>query len=114
MTELTPVFILVIGYLFRNHYPKEINSLIGYRTRRSMMNEDTWNFANQSMSVLFIIWGWFLLFVTIGLDILFYKQIEAMSMVIVFMQLIPLFICIIQVEKKLKETFDEDGKRRFK
>ncbi|MGN1276569.1 MAG: SdpI family protein [Floccifex sp.] len=91
-----------------------MNSLIGYRTNRSMINEDTWNFANQTMSSLCILWGIVLVFVTAGLDVLFYKQMETMSLVLVFMQLIPLFICIIQVEKKLKETFDENGKRRFK
>ena len=34
------------GLLFRKT-PKEINYVYGYRTKRSMMNEETWRFANQ-------------------------------------------------------------------
>ena len=112
MTELTPALILGIGYLFKKHYPKDINCLIGYRTRRSMMNMDTWSFANRCMAFLCIRWGWLLLFLTLALDLIFYKQMETVSTIIVLLQLIPLFICIFQVEKKLKETFDENGKRK--
>ena len=75
MTELTPALILGIGYLFKKHYPKDINGLIGYRTRRSMMNMDTWSFANRCMAFLCIRWGWLLLFLTLALDLIFYKQI---------------------------------------
>ena len=56
--------------------------------------------------------GWLLLFLTLALDLIFYKQMETVSTIIVLLQLIPLFICIFQVEKKLKETFDENGKRK--
>ena len=40
--------ILIIGLplIFKIAQPKEINSLFGYRTKRSMQNEQTWKVAN--------------------------------------------------------------------
>ena len=66
MTELTPALILGIGYLFKKHYPKDINGLIGYRTRRSMMNMDTWSFANRCMAFFMYTLGMVITFFNIG------------------------------------------------
>lgn len=41
---------VAISSLFRKYYPREVNSLVGYRTRRSMRSKDAWTFANQYAS----------------------------------------------------------------
>jgi len=44
---LIPLTMLFFGWLLFRRTPKEINYVYGYRTKRSMMNEETWRFANQ-------------------------------------------------------------------
>jgi uncharacterized membrane protein len=44
--------IISISYLLRNFYPKEINNLIGYRTKRSMASREAWEFANKYSAAL--------------------------------------------------------------
>ena len=47
MVLLIPLTMLFFGWLLFRKIPKEINYVYGYRTKRSMMNEETWRFANQ-------------------------------------------------------------------
>ena len=42
-----PFIMIVVGRMTSKHCPKNINSLIGYRTTRSMKNMDTWKFAHE-------------------------------------------------------------------
>ena len=44
---LIPLTMIFFGWLLCRKTPKEINYIYGYRTKRSMMNEETWRFANQ-------------------------------------------------------------------
>ena len=44
---LIPLTMLFFGWLLFRRTPKEINYAFGYRTKRSMRNEETWKFANQ-------------------------------------------------------------------
>ena len=36
----------IISCIYKVHPPKSINYLYGYRTRRSMRNQETWDFGN--------------------------------------------------------------------
>lgn len=47
-TFLVPAVCIVFGVLFLWHPPKNINGLYGYRTSRSMKNEDTWALPTRS------------------------------------------------------------------
>ena len=47
MVLLIPLTMIFFGWLLFRKTPKEINYVYGYRTKRSMMNEETWRFANQ-------------------------------------------------------------------
>ena len=42
MDFLLPLIMVVFGKLFQ-HCPEEINSVFGYRTRRSMASQEAWN-----------------------------------------------------------------------
>ncbi|MFT4857801.1 MAG: putative membrane protein [Algoriphagus sp.] len=35
----------LVGRLMKNHHPPDINGLAGYRTSRSMKNQECWDFA---------------------------------------------------------------------
>ena len=44
--ELIPILMLLFGWIFKKHPPKNINSVYGYRTSMSTKNIETWNFAH--------------------------------------------------------------------
>lgn len=45
MTLLTPVIMIVFGWIF-THRPPEPNGIYGYRTRRSTASREAWYFAH--------------------------------------------------------------------
>ncbi len=108
---MVPIITLITGYLMYRHTPKSINGLVGYRTSRSMINQDTWNFANKYCALLWIKLGIITTFISFLIYILFDVN-EIVSIVIVLIQTFLLLLSIIPVEKALKNTFDDDGNRR--
>jgi len=42
---MIPVIMIGVGYMMYKHPPKSINAIYGYRTARSMKNDETWKFA---------------------------------------------------------------------
>ena len=61
MVLLIPIIMITFGKLFSKKAPKDINYTFGYRTKRSMMNMETWMFAHAYIGKLWFICG-FLLF----------------------------------------------------
>lgn len=108
---MVPIITLITGYLMYRHTPKSINGLVGYRTSRSMINQDTWNFANKYCASLWIKLGVVSSIVSILIFIVFDIN-EFISIVIILIQTFLLLLSIIPVEKALKNTFDDDGNRR--
>jgi uncharacterized membrane protein len=43
-----------IAFLYRKFYPREINPVIGYRTKRSMASIENWLFSNEYSSKLLL------------------------------------------------------------
>jgi len=54
MLFLVPVLMFIIGRRVRKNPPKEINNLVGYRTRRSMASQEAWDYANERLGELMI------------------------------------------------------------
>ena len=111
LLSMVPIITIITGYLMYRHTPKSINGLVGYRTSRSMINQDTWNFANKYCASLWIKLGIITTFISFLIYILFDVN-EIVSIVIVLIQTFLLLLSIIPVEKALKKTFDDDGNRR--
>lgn len=112
-TVLIPLIMIIFGKVFSKTAPKNINYLFGYRTNRSMKNQETWNFAHKVIGKIWWIWGIVILIVSVVVLILFVgadnDTIGNASYIIIFAQLIFLFITIFFVERKLKKNFDDDG-----
>lgn len=108
---MVPIITLTAGYMMYRYTPKSINGLVGYRTSRSMINQDTWNFANKYCASLWIKIGIITTVVSSLIYILFDVN-EIVSIVIVLIQTFLLLLSIIPVEKALKKIFDDDGNRR--
>ena len=86
---------------------------VGYRTRRSMKNQQTWDYAHRECGLLWRRWGSTMLVLTVIAMLLFMGEdtdhIGVVGSVITVLQMIPLFLSIVIVEKKLREKFDENG-----
>lgn len=110
MNLLIPLCMMISGYLFMKKPPKNINGLYGYRTNRSMRNEETWQFANQLAGRYWFKWSFFVLIPSLFIDIFLYQKsdllISKISLIVCMIQLIPLILPIYFVEKQLKKKFD--------
>lgn len=109
MVLLTPLAMVILGKNFEKSPPKEINSSFGYRTRRSMQNQETWDFAHQEIGKLWFKLGVSTLFLSVGAMFFpFGKSINYVSfygLAIVVIQIIAMIATIFLVERELKENF---------
>lgn len=113
---LIPVILIIFGRSMWKTSPKDINSLYGYRTKRSMKNMDTWKFAHECCGELWWKMGWIILIASIVVQIPFYHSNEdivgILGLVLCTLQTIAIFVSIYFTEKALKRTFNDDGIRR--
>ena len=111
-----PLVMIVVGRMTWKHCPKNINSLIGYRTTRSMKNMDTWKFAHEYCGKLWWKLGWLIMILTALMYIPLYQSNDNMigiaGVVLITIQCTVLIISIYPTEKALKEHFTDDGTRK--
>ena len=112
MCIFIPAIMLLFGIIFEKRAPEKINPLFGYRTRRSMQNKDTWEFAHKCIGK---IWKWAgTLLIPLSLIPLLFvmgrdkNTVGTVGTVIVWVQLAVLILSIIPVEAALKKKFDND------
>lgn len=60
LDALTGIILIVVGFILLRYPPKEINSLYGYRTEKSMNSQEAWDFAQIYSAKLMIKAGGFL------------------------------------------------------
>ena len=113
---LLPGIMILAGYFMYKHPPKEINGLMGYRTRRSMMNQDTWAFAHDLCGRIWMRAGTVILVIALVIQLLLLGRSEAViggaGLVISMAEVAALIVSILPVERALKATFDENGSRK--
>ena len=116
MILIIPVTMIVFGQLFVRKAPKDINGFFGYRTKRSMKNKDTWEFAHKYIGRLWTVGGFiFLPISVIPMLAVFGKNDDVVGTiggVITGLQMIPLIGAIFPTESALKKNFDEFGRRQ--
>ena len=116
MCLLIPAVMLYFGWRFQKHPPKRINSLYGYRTVRSMKNQQTWDFAHQVCGKLWVGAGAALLPLSLlamlpalGRDV---GTVGLWCIPVMGVQLVVLLGSIFPVERALKRNFDQFGRKR--
>lgn len=113
---LIPLLMLIIGLVWEKHPVTDINGAIGYRTARSMKNQETWNFAQHYMGKIWKKTGFALFFPSIVVNIICFFVGEdvfaIVTAVLETVQVIVLLVSIIPIERALKKNFDENGNRR--
>ena len=116
MNLLIPATMVGVGRLFRTSPPRKINKGFGYRSNRSMKNQDTWDFAQRYMGKVWWKWGWalFPLGVFGQALTLLCPTVESMcswSIVPTMVETAIMVASVFPVERALKRTFDKDGNR---
>ena len=113
MVLMIPVIMIVFGWIFMKKAPGKVNWVFGYKTKRSMTNEDTWAFAHKYIGRLWWICGFVLLPLSvIPMLLLSGKDKDMVGNVgafITMVQMIPLVGTIFPTERALKKNFDENG-----
>jgi uncharacterized membrane protein len=89
--------------------PKKINSLYGYRTYRSMKNEDVWNFANQQFNAAFVRYASIGFVAAIILASIGSGKNTWQPMIIVVFSILA---TIMKTEQSLNANFDKEGNRK--
>lgn len=113
-----PLAMVVCGMSYTKRGPKRISRLQGYRTKMSMKNRETWDFAHKYLGDLWFKLGAPLLAVTSVVSLLIFREsnpaiLEWCTAVILIhaaIMVIPVYF----TEKALKANFDENGKWRSK
>ena len=113
---LIPFIMIVIGVIFNKRAPKNINHIYGYRTPRSMKNQNTWEFANMYCGRLWLKMGIFMLLISLVVVIVSLQMGENIILcctsILIALQTIIVILSIFPVERALKEKFDENGEPR--
>lgn len=112
-TLLIPIIMIIAGNSMRLGKFKTINSIVGYRTRRSMKNQQTWDYAQRECGRLWMRWGVLMLVpAAVIMLLLLGKEVPTVGTVggiVTVLQMLPPLLSIAIVEKKLREKFDENG-----
>jgi uncharacterized membrane protein len=103
-----PLF-LIIALLFKFLPPKSVNHFYGYRTPRSMKNEDVWNEANRYSADLMLKFSFVVILyqcVAVSLTSVIFSFL---STVVILTVCLSLMVWL--TERHLNQHFDKEGKR---
>ena len=114
MDLLIPLLMVGLGKLLAKHPPKRINGVSGYRTKRSMKTQETWEFAHRYFGNLWFRLGLVLIPLSVlPLIFVYGKDIELIGIVgavVTLFEIVPMIVPVFPTERALKEHFDEYGK----
>jgi len=115
-TTIMSLSFVIIGTLLLKHPPKDINSTIGYRTKKSSKNQETWDFAQRLAGIVFLITG-IVNFAVCSLIILLFvnkQNVEHMFLVLAYCQIAEFFVVILITELRLKKKIENMNKNTEK
>lgn len=105
---IIPVIVTIVGYLMNKYPPKKVNWFVGYRTRKSMKDEDAWKLANEYCGKLWIRIGLIMIIiVSLLVGLIYFNELvlsETVLAIITLCQIIPLLFSAAFVENKLKKN----------
>ena len=112
--SILSLFMIVCGLYFKKGGPKKIRFWIGYRTKMSMKNKETWVFAHKYCGKLWVPFYSILFILSTGATILVESSAASVEILgtLGAAFLIAIVISIILTEIALKNEFDKNGERR--
>lgn len=114
MTIIMSLTMIGFGFLFIKRPPKEINSVIGYRTPMSTKNKNTWDFAHNYSGKVWIRSG----IITAIISSVFVfalqnlKNYNQLMLILFYIQIAVLLLVIPLTEIALRKVFDKKGNRK--
>ena len=117
VTLILPAIMEISGLLMMLHPPKTRNVLFGYRTRRSLLSQETWDFANYYGGTLYVYLGFYITAATLLTDLVLKiikadaDEAAAAVIVLILLQALCFVFPLFFVEAKLKSHFDSEGRR---
>lgn len=113
--SLIPLTMVGFGLYFQKNPPKDINTFFGYRTKRSMKNQDTWRYAHEHCGKVWFWVGLIILLLSLTLMIVFFclfnrntSTIGTYGGIICGVQLLALIVSLFPTELSLKIKFDRN------
>ena len=110
---LMPLMMVGFGLLLMKNPPKKINSYYGYRTRRSVRSQETWDFAHYYFGKLWLVCGLVSLPISlVPLCLVLGKSEQVISvagLIVLGIQTLLLLVTILLTERALMKNFDEFG-----
>ena len=103
------IFMLIISFIYFKYPPKKNNYLYGYRTKRSMQNNETWTFANKCAAKLLINFSICSLFIPPFLYFL-YPENNFIITIIIHTVLILSVLYFTELQLKIKFKKEENHK----
>ena len=100
------VFMLVVSLIFVKIPPKKINYLYGYRTRRSMANQEIWKAANTYSARLMVK---ITLISMVFPPVLYFVYPEKNLLITIIIHTVLLLSTLVFTGKHLDKNFDKDG-----
>ena len=111
---IMPLMMVGFGLLLMKNPPKKINSYYGYRTRRSVRSQETWDFAHYYFGKLWLVCGLVSLPISlVPLCLVLGKSEQVISvagLIVLGIQTLLLLVTILLTERALMKNFDEVGK----
>ncbi|MCU6786846.1 SdpI family protein [Aedoeadaptatus acetigenes] len=109
-----PGIMVFFGGLMLDHPPKTINAAYGYRTAMSMLNQDTWDYAQAACAERWRRWGRVLALITLVVLIFALRRpdfADALGIYTAF-ETAYLLASVAATEMDLRRTFDREGRRK--
>ena len=109
-----PGIMVFFGGLMLDHPPKTINAAYGYRTTMSMLNQDTWDYAQAACAKRWRRWGRVLALITLVVLIVALRRPAFADVLGIYtaFETAYLLASVAATEMDLRRTFDEKGERR--
>ena len=111
---IIPLLMVGFGLLLMKNPPKKINSVYGYRTRRSVRSQETWDFAHYYFGKLWLVCGLVSIPISlVSICLVLGKSEQVISvagLIVLGIQTLLLLVTILLTERALKKNFDEFGR----
>ena len=115
VASIIPLLMVGFGAYFRKNAPKEINPYFGYRTKRSMRNQKTWQYAHKHCGRLWFVIGLIMLLLSYALMVVMLLTLNRDSTtvgtyggIICGIQCVILIASCFPTEFALKKKFDTE------
>ena len=117
---LIPLIMVLFGRIYEKKPPQKPKSKFeyaGYRTKMSMINIETWEYAHRFFGKLWFRFG-IALGVTSIIVLLFVigkdkDTIGFVGMIVCYVQIVVMILPAIPTELALRKNFDKNGKRKI-